>query len=110
MIKRQDATKKANQIIEYQAKDFYHKSKQIKNIPTIKLLRDQFENIALIEAKKARNSIKIGSPSEEVIDKLISNLTKKFLHGPTTAIRDNGQDTEIDLLIKKIYNIKEEKK
>jgi len=41
---------------------------------------------------------------------LISNLTKKFLHGPTTAIRDNGQDTEIDLLIKKIYNIKEEKK
>mgnify|MGYP006411645835 FL=1 len=110
VINRQDATKKANQIIEYQAKDFYHKSKQIKNIPTIKLLRDQFENIALIEAKKARNSIKIGSPSEEVIDKLISNLTKKFLHGPTTAIRDNGQDTEIDSLIKKIYNIKEEKK
>ena len=110
LTNRQGATKKANQIIEHQAKDFYHKTKQIKNTPTIKILRNQFEKIALAEAKKAKNSIKIGSSSEEVINKLISNLTKKFLHGPTKAIRENEQDVETDLLIKKIYNIKEEKK
>ena len=107
---RQAATKKATQIIEHQAKDFYHKIKQIKNTPTIKLLRNHFEKIALAEAEKAKNSIKTGSSSEEVINKLISNLTKKFLHGPTKAIRENEQDVETDSLIKKIYNIKEDKK
>ena len=107
---RQAATKKATQIIEHQAKDFYHKIKQIKNTPTIRLLRDQFEKIALAEAEKAKNNIKTGSSSEEVINKLISNLTKKFLHGPTKAIRENEHDVETESLIKKIYNIKEDKK
>jgi len=107
---REGAIKKANLIIENQVKDFYQKSKQTKNIPTIKILRNQFEKIALIEAKKAKNKIREGSPSEDVINKLTSNLTKKFLHGPTTVIRENNQDIEIESFIKKIYNIKEEKK
>ena len=107
---REGAIKKANLIIENQVKDFYQKSKQTKNIPTIKILRNQFEKIALIEAKKAKNKIREGSPSEDVINKLTSNLTKKFLHGPTTVIRKNNQDIEIESFIKKIYNIKEEKK
>ena len=64
----------------------------------------------MAEAEKAKNNIKTGSSSEEVINKLISNLTKKFLHGPTKAIRENEQDVETDSLIKKIYNIKEDKK
>ena len=107
---REGAIKKANLIIENQVKDFYQKSKQTKNIPTIKILRNQFEKIALIEAKKAKNKIREGSPSEDVINKLTSNLTKKFLHGPTKVIRENNQDIEIESFIKKIYNIKEEKK
>ena len=85
-------------------------TRQIKNTPTIKLLRNHFEKIALVEAEKAKNSIKTGSSSEEVINKLIGNLTKKFLHGPTKAIRVNDQDIETNSLIRKIYNIKEEKK
>ena len=107
---REGAIKKANLIIENQVKDFYQKSKQTKNIPTIKILRNQFEKIALIEAKKAKNKIREGSPSEDVINKLTINLTKKFLHGPTKVIRENNQDIEIESFIKKIYNIKEEKK
>ena len=64
LTNRQGATKKATQIIEHQAKDFYNKTKQIKNTPTIKLLRNQFEKIALAEAEKAKKSIKIGSSSD----------------------------------------------
>ena len=64
----------------------------------------------MVEAEKAKNKIREGSPSEDVINKLTSNLTKKFLHGPTKVIRENNQDIEIESFIKKIYNIKEEKK
>ena len=37
-------------------------------------MRNQFEKIALAEAEKAKKNIKIGSSSDEVINKLISNL------------------------------------
>jgi len=107
---RQGAIEKANLIIEKQATDFFQKSKQTKNIPTIKILRNQFAKIAAEEAKKAKNKIESGSPSEVIINKLISNLTKKFLHGPTKVIRENDQNIEIESLIKKIYNIEEEDK
>lgn len=107
---RQGAIEKANLIIEKQATDFFQKSKQTKNIPTIKILRNQFTKIAAEEAKKAKSKIESGSPSEEIINKLISNLTKKFLHGPTKAIRENDKNIEIESFIKKIYNIKEEDK
>ena len=66
---------------------------------TIKALREQTDLKKNTELKKALNALQSGANPEQVLTQLANALTNKFLHQPTTALRDASADGREDILV-----------
>ena len=106
---RTNAIKDAEVIITKKVNYFLQKNNQKKATPTIKSLRNKFEENRLKEINKAKEQLKKGKSIDEILESLSNNLSNKFLHHPTKALSESAANKtkEISDLLKKIYNLKE---
>ncbi|MEK9940791.1 MAG: glutamyl-tRNA reductase, partial [Methylotenera sp.] len=83
---RQSAAQEAELIVENRVENFMQWFKQRDAVPTIKALRDQFENTRKAELEKALKQLQKGESPEKVLEAFSNGLTNKFLHAPSHAL------------------------
>jgi glutamyl-tRNA reductase len=97
----------AQHIIEEELATFL-KRQQIRHIdPVICAYRSKMENIRDIELEKAKRLLENGVNSEEVLLRLANDLTNKFMHEPTTALRSVTQHQSNDVMsfLRRLFNL-----
>lgn len=106
---RANAIEDANLIIEEKVSEFYQKNSAKNAVPSIKSLRDQFEESRLNEINKAKKQLRNGKSIDDILESLTNNLSNKFLHHPTKALNESAanETKEISKLLKRIYNLKD---
>ena len=108
MENRQEAAIAAGIIVNARVENFMHWLKTRDAVPTIKALRDQFEQTRKAELEKALKLIQKGENPELALEALSSALTNKFLHAPSHALNQTQGDEHLRLeqILKQLYQIK----
>ncbi|MDN3638397.1 glutamyl-tRNA reductase [Simiduia curdlanivorans] len=96
---REDAAMAAREIINQGVLNFSRQQNAQGANFTIKALREQTEIKKHAELKKALNALQGGANPEQVLTQLANGLTNKFLHQPTTALREASADGRDDILV-----------
>ena len=78
---------KADEIIAEGVENYYRQLRALDAVSTVKELRNKIEILRDIELEKARHSLAIGEPAEQVLSQLARNLTNKLLHSPSSQLR-----------------------
>lgn len=89
---REAAADAARDIIETGTQDFIGWLDSRANVDTICRLRRHTETLAAGQLDKARRALAAGADPEAVLARLSHDLTRQFLHAPTTSLR--GLDGE----------------
>ncbi|MCS7228664.1 MAG: glutamyl-tRNA reductase [Candidatus Kryptonium sp.] len=96
---------KVQRIIDEELKNFIKWYESYQVAPTIKLLRERFEEIRQIEIEKYRNKF---SPEDfQKVDALTRSLVNKLLHTPTVSIRESSNGKPESERIKFIQFVRE---
>ncbi|MEK9825180.1 MAG: glutamyl-tRNA reductase [Methylotenera sp.] len=105
---RQSAAQEAELIVENRVENFMQWFKQRDAVPTIKALRDQFENTRKAELEKALKQLQKGESPEKVLEAFSNGLTNKFLHAPSHALSHTHAEehAKLEALLKQLYQIK----
>ena len=105
---RQSAAQEAELIVENRVENFMQWFKQRDAVPTIKALRDQFENTRKAELEKALKQLQKGENPEKVLEAFSNGLTNKFLHAPSHALSQTHAEehAKLEALLKQLYQIK----
>lgn len=95
---REQAASAAQDLIEAGVQRFHRQQGAQGATDTIKALRNQTDARKQQELKKAVNALRAGANPELVLTQLANGLSNKFLHQPTTALREASADGRVDLL------------
>ncbi|MCX7762732.1 MAG: glutamyl-tRNA reductase [Candidatus Kryptonium sp.] len=96
---------KVQRIIDEELKNFIKWYESYQVAPTIKLLRERFEEIRQLEIEKYRNKF---SPEDfQKVDALTRSLVNKLLHTPTVSIRESSNGKPESERIKFIQFVRE---
>jgi len=98
MENRQQAAEQAREIIEIQVRHFLDWQKSLGAVDIIADIRQHTQNLRDEVLKKARKQLAAGQSAEEVLDFLANTLTNKFLHQPSTKLRQASADSRDDIL------------
>jgi glutamyl-tRNA reductase len=90
--KRKDEIPKVKKIIDEEITDFYEWYNSLEAAPTIKTLRDHFENIRIEEVEKNIN--KFTETDREKLDIITKRIINKILHHPTVELKKNNNATD----------------
>ena len=96
MASRKDAVLDAEAIISAELAVFLDWVETRKTVPVIRSLRDSVERIRRHETELALRALAKGDDPKQVMNRLSSRLSNKFLHAPTRAL--NQADNERDAL------------
>jgi glutamyl-tRNA reductase len=94
LTKRRAEIPKVEKIIEEELDNLFNWYNSLQAAPTIKNLRDHFENIRLEEVEKNKN--KFSSEDQEKLEIVTKRIINKILHQPTIELRksaETGEDT-----------------
>ncbi len=102
---RQAQVGQAEQIIEASLQEFRHWLDMREVVPAIRNLRDHGERVRRHEMERAMKLLARGEAPEQVLEQLSRSLTNKFLHHPTQALHNAGDEERQDLLtfLSRIY-------
>ena len=95
---RQEAAHHANLLIKEALDDWQREIRGYRAIDTIRTLRDRTQALSQLELVRALKAIESGSPANEALQQLSRNLTNKFLHAPTIALRTSAEQGDLSLL------------
>ena len=95
---RQEAAKQAEEIIDTQVAHFMGWVQSLDAVATIRLFREQAQQLRDIEVEKAIRQLGNGESAEEVLQKLAHALTNKLMHSPSSQLRQAGFDGRNELL------------
>ena len=95
---RQQAAEQAAEIIDIQVEHFLNWQRSLEAVDIIRDMRDSAEAISKEVLAKALKQLAQGKPAEEVLNFLAHTLTNKFLHIPSTQLRQAGQDSRHELI------------
>ena len=98
MENRQQAALQAREIIDTQVTHFLDWQKSLGAVDIIAQIRQHTQNISNEVLNKAKKQLAAGQRPEEVLDYLAYTLTNKFLHQPSTHLRQASQDERDDIL------------
>ena len=98
MENRQQAAEQAHEIIDTQVTHFLDWQRSLGAVDIIAQIRQHTQNISNEVLKKAKKQLAAGQRPEEVLDYLAYTLTNKFLHQPSTHLRQASQDERDDIL------------
>lgn len=94
---REQAAGDARVIIETATKRFQSSLATRDTVPLIRSLRDQVEQTRDITVEQARRMLKAGRDPVEVVEFIANTLTSRLLHSPSTALRQAGEDADLNL-------------
>lgn len=95
---RRDAAESAEIMIQRAAVRFMDWLQAQDSFKTLCIFREKFEQIRDRLCKNALHRLQLGEAPEEVVKRLASDLTSRFLHEPTRRLREAGLDREEALL------------
>ena len=95
---RQQAAEQAADIIEVQVESFLNWQRTLESVDVIREIRESTENLSREILEKAKKQLAQGKSPEEALNFLARTLTNKFLHQPSTQLRQAGQDSRYDLI------------
>ena len=95
---RQQAAEQAAEIIDIQVEHFLNWQRSLEAVDIIRDMREYAEAISHEVLAKAQKQLAQGKPAEEVLNFLAHTLTNKFLHIPSTQLRQAGQDSHHELI------------
>lgn len=98
MESRQQAAEQAHEIIDTQVSHFLDWQKSLTAVDVIAQIRQHTQSISEEVVSKAKKQLATGQNAEEVLDYLAHTLTNKFLHLPSTRLRQASQDDRRDIL------------
>ncbi len=84
---RKEATIEAEEIIDLQVIRFMRWMQSLDSVPTIKAFRNEVELLRKQEFTIARRKLAAGADPTETLERLSRNLTSKFSHAPSLALR-----------------------
>jgi len=95
---RQEAARQAEQLIKDALDDWQREIRGYRAVDTIKQLRDSTQELSEHELARAIKALESGKPADEVLQQLSRNLTNKFLHAPTVALRSAAEQGDLSLI------------
>ena len=98
MENRQQAALQAHDIIDVQVNHFLDWQRSLGAVDVIAQIRQHTQNISDEVLNKAKKQLAAGQSADEVLDYLSHTLTNKFLHQPSTYLRQASQDDRDDIL------------
>lgn len=98
MENRLHAAEQAHEIIDVQVNHFLDWQRSLGAVDVIAEIRQQTQNMSDEVLSKAKKQLATGQNVEEVLDYLAHTLTNKFLHQPSTQLRQASQDNREDIL------------
>ena len=98
MENRQQAALQAHEIIDVQVENFLDWQRSLGAVDVIAQIRQHTQDISNEVLSKAKKQLASGQDAEEVLDYLAHTLTNKFLHQPSTHLRQASQDDRDDIL------------
>ncbi len=84
---REQAAEIAREIIDAGVRRFAHDRRAQSSVEVIKALRQKTDQLRETELKKSLKALEGGANADEALKQLARNLTNKFLHGPSTALK-----------------------
>ena len=94
LAKRRDEIPKVEKIIEEELDNFFNWYNSLEVAPTIKTLRDYFENIRAEEVDKNKN--KFSSGDQEKLEIITKRIINKLLHQPMVGLKKNSETGNTD--------------
>lgn len=98
MESRLQAAEQAHEIIDTQVSHFLDWQRSLGAVDIIAQIRRQTQNTSDEVLAKAKKQLSTGQNIEQVLDYLAHTLTNKFLHQPSTRLRQASQDNREDIL------------
>ena len=98
MSSRQQAADEAEDIIDQHVISFRDWQKSLTSVDLIRELREQTTAISDEVLEKAKKQLTTGKSPEQVLEFLAHSLTNKYLHLPSTRLRDAGKEDDPQLM------------
>jgi len=98
MESRQAAARQAETIIEGEVTEFMRWVRSLDSIPTVRALRCAAEALRDAEFERAKRALERGEAPEQVLLRFAHSLTNKFMHGPSSALREADAGGDADLI------------
>ncbi len=98
MDNRLQAAEQAHEIIDSQVSQFLNWQRSLGAVDVIAQIRQNTQDISSDVLNKAKKQLAAGQDAEEVLEFLANTLTNKFLHLPSTKLRQASQDERDDIL------------
>jgi len=95
---RQEAAVEAEKIIDLQVMRFMHWMRSLDSVPTIRSLRDKIEALGETELEDAHRRLANGENPQQVLEHFARNLSRKFAHAPSQALKQAGQEGNTSLI------------
>ena len=95
---RQIAAREAELIIESEVIQFMRWVRSLDSVPTVRALRAATETLRDTELERARRALARGEPADQVLLRFAHSLTNKFMHVPSTALREADAEGNTDLI------------
>ena len=95
---RQESARHADALIREALDDWQREIRGYRAVDTIKQLRDGTQDLSEQELARALKALESGKPAADVLTQLSRNLTNKFLHAPTVALRSAAEQGDLSLL------------
>ena len=98
MENRQQAAEQAIEIIDVQVQHFLEWQRSLGSVDIIAQIRQNTQNISDDVLSKAKKQLAAGQSAEAALDFLAHTLTNKFLHQPSTKLRQASQENRDDVI------------
>ncbi len=89
---RREAAEEAGKLIDLQVVRFMRWLQSLDSVPTIRAFRDKIDNIQQTELTQARRRIANGADPDQVLEELARNLSRKFAHAPSEALKQANEN------------------
>ncbi len=98
MESRLQAAEQAREIIDTQVSHFLDWQRSLGAVDVIAQIRQHIQDLSNEVLNKAKRQLAAGQDAEQVLEFLANTLTKKFLHQPSTQLRQASQDNRDHIL------------
>ncbi|MCZ6827569.1 MAG: glutamyl-tRNA reductase [Gammaproteobacteria bacterium] len=98
MQNREQAAQQARHIVQAESAGFAMAMRELDAVPTIRSLRALAEADSDQVLDDARRRLASGEDSATVLDQMAKQLTNKFLHQPSSRLRQAGEEGDMELV------------
>jgi len=98
MENRLQAAEQAHEIIDAQVDHFLQWQRSLGAVDVIAQIRQHTQSLSDEVLAKAKKQLAAGQDAEQVLEFLANTLTNKFLHKPSTQLRQASQDNREHIL------------